>query len=65
MRLLDGFARLVDICPSLRLAELPRAGVMRPSLRILAKAFALSFREARMNLISRNAGEESVVVARK
>lgn len=50
---------------SLRLAELPRAGVRRPSLRILAKAFALSFREARMNLISRNAGEESVVVARK
>jgi methyltransferase family protein len=39
---------------SLRLAELPRAGVTRPSPRILAKAFALSFREARMNLISRN-----------
>jgi 2-polyprenyl-3-methyl-5-hydroxy-6-metoxy-1,4-benzoquinol methylase len=50
---------------SISLAEPSHAGATRPSLRILARAFALSFREARMNLISGNAGEESVVVARK
>jgi ubiquinone/menaquinone biosynthesis C-methylase UbiE len=50
---------------SLLLAGPPRPGAARPPLRILARAFALSFREARMNRTSRNAGEESVVVARK
>lgn len=50
---------------SLLLAEPPRRGATRPALRILARAFALSFREARMNVTSRNAGEECVVVARK
>jgi 2-polyprenyl-3-methyl-5-hydroxy-6-metoxy-1,4-benzoquinol methylase len=50
---------------SIKLAEPSRTGATRPSLRTLARAFALSFREARMNLISGNAGEESVVVARK
>ena len=50
---------------SLSLAERPSADTTRPSLTILARAFALSFREARINLVSRNAGEESVMVARK
>jgi 2-polyprenyl-3-methyl-5-hydroxy-6-metoxy-1,4-benzoquinol methylase len=50
---------------SISLAEPRRGGATRPSLRILTRAFVLNYREARMNLTSGNAGEESVVVARK